>query len=120
MNNEIKEWLKDINNTTLPNDVIALNFGLFETEDGYGLYMIGATEYNEDDEDWACEPVVYKSSYLILEAPELKTMNWEGVLDTMVKILTEALSVYLSDKQSPFYGKIITTGFDDGELVRIK
>lgn len=119
MKREIAQWLKEINNTTLPNDIVALNFGIFETEEGYGLYMIGATEYCEDDEDWACEPVAYKSDYLILNDPELKTMNWEGVLEKIVKILHEALFGYVSDGQSLFYGKIITTGFDDGELVRL-
>ena len=52
MREEIEKWLQDIcDHTTLPENVVALNFGLYEAECGYGLYLDGSAEYDEDDDD---------------------------------------------------------------------
>lgn len=49
----IKKWLISINDEEkLPKDIVALNFGLYEP---YGIELIGAKEYNAEDDDWACE-----------------------------------------------------------------
>ena len=115
MREEIEKWLQDIcDHTTLPENVVALNFGLYEAECGYGLYLDGSAEY-----DWACD-VVYESDYLNLCGPELEAMPWKDFLNRVVDILTALLSDMSQNKNSPFYGKIVTTGFEDGELIRIQ
>jgi hypothetical protein len=52
----VQEWLTRVaTSETPPKDVIAYNIGLFKTEDGYSAYLVGSTEYDEDDADWACK-----------------------------------------------------------------
>ena len=54
---KIEYWLDQMNVETscLPADIVAFNFGLFETENGYGIYLIGSKSYDEQDDDWACD-----------------------------------------------------------------
>lgn len=49
----IKKWLIQINQTEkLPEDIVALNFNLYEGP--YAIDLIGSATFDESDEDWAC------------------------------------------------------------------
>lgn len=118
MEQQIKSWLEVINTKeTIPSDIKALNFGLFESLDGYGIYLTGSRKYDENDDDWACnndyEPA---QRYFYLPKNEMK---WDEFLKYVSEILTKHLSVFAKEVSSPFYKKVITVGFDDGDLKRI-
>ena len=57
----VKQWLLFIAEyETLPNDIIALNFNLWEAveENGqscYTLELTGSKQYDAENDDWACE-----------------------------------------------------------------
>ena len=56
MEEEIRHWIQQINDETiLPSDIVAFNFGLFESEEGYCIYLTGSKFYDESDDDWACD-----------------------------------------------------------------
>lgn len=118
---KIEHWIKTTNEETgCPTDVIALNFGLFESVNGYGIYLIGSKSYDENDDDWACdidfEP---PNKYLMLTHDDVQNMNWKEIQHEVTNIISK----YISDKRnniSLFQNKIVTIGFDDGNLERIK
>jgi len=87
-------WLEEVCASEKPgSDIVAYNFGLFEGENGYMAYLIGSTEYDEEDPDRACnEDFVPKRKYF--SAPERQAS-------------------FLSTAQA------ITVGFDDGDLVKV-
>ena len=125
MNNEIKEkieyWLLQINDeTVLPYDIIAFNFGLFESENGFYLYMTGSKSYDEFDDDWACdidfEP---NRKYLMFNSESIQNMSWEKFLCEVRNVISSFITANTC-KLPLFAGKIVTIGFDDGELVRIQ
>lgn len=125
MNNEIKEkiehWIRQINDeTVLPPDIIAFNFGLFESEGGYCIYMTGSKFYDEFDDDWACdidfEP---NRKYLMLTSVSIQNMSWEQILYEVRNVISSFITAN-ADKLPLFVGKIVTIGFDDGDLVRIQ
>ena len=82
------------------------------------MYLIGAEIFDEKDENWACE-VDYepKHKYLDLNDSKLNDSDWKYVLDYSVELISNYLK--LNDS---FLNKIgnITTGFDDGNLTRLK
>ena len=48
----IKTWIRTVNHMEiLPNEIVALNFGLYEP---YGIELTGSTEYDPENDDWAC------------------------------------------------------------------
>jgi hypothetical protein len=47
----LQAWLIHLCDTEHPDtSIIAYHFGLFETENGYTIYLIGSKEFDNDDE----------------------------------------------------------------------
>ena len=118
---KIEHWLLQINDeTVLPPDIVAFNFGLFESENEYCIYMIGSRFYDEFDDDWACdidfEP---NRKYLMLTSESIQNMSWEKILYEVKNVISSFITANAC-KLPLFVGKIITIGFDDGDLVRIQ
>tara|TARA_R110000868_G_scaffold178452_2_gene418124 strand:- start:5826 stop:6194 length:369 start_codon:yes stop_codon:yes gene_type:complete len=122
MKNEIIDWLNNIEKQDgiPPDSVIAFNLGLMESDQGYMMYFVGAFEYSEDDDDWACiEPPT--KSYRYFKLPDkVQNESWEMILDLCTKALTELESDGTLNLTLIKNAKAITTGFDDGELVKIR
>lgn len=93
------------------------SFGIFESENGYCVYLIGSESYDVDDDDWACD-VDYE--------PVDKYLNIEGVDVDPDKFLNEVITILLDiislEKVSAWllHTKYITVGFDDGVLEKIR
>lgn len=122
MNKEILEWLKNIEKQDgiPPEEVVAFNFGLIESDQGYLMYLVGGFEYSEEDDDWASLKVPEKDYRYLRFPDELQSESWEQILEyseTVLKSLEKdgELSKTLVSK-----AKAITTGFDDGELIKIR
>ncbi|MDC6364823.1 MULTISPECIES: hypothetical protein [Flavobacteriaceae] len=116
----LEKWLTEIGNSkNFSEEIKALNFGLFEIENGYGIYLIGSREYDENDEDWATnEDFVPKNKYFYVKQTEKQ--EWEEFQkDTRNRILD-----YLDSKKEDglIFNRVghITIGFDDGNLNSIK
>lgn len=112
----IKEWILRINNEeVLPDDIEALNFGLFEP---YAIELVGALTYDAEDDDWACEEDFIPNER---QCPELNIdyeYDWETVLSEIQIILKELVDEL---KDLPLLNvKHITTGFCDGDLIVVK
>ncbi len=120
LKNKMEEWLQKIAATkTLSNDVIAVNVGLFETDGGYAAYLYASDEYDDEDEDWACgEPM--EDSYLMLTGEPYESVDWETFLSKEVEAMKEILASGNEAIDNFFGARIITTGFDDGNLVRLR
>ncbi len=119
---KFNDWLNNLNKTeTIDPQIVAFNFGLFETSEGYIMYLIGSKTFDPNDDDWAAnidfEP---KEKYLHFDREEVATENWQEFLH----ISTELLGDYIHSDKYPFSilkdAEAVTTGFDDGVLVRIK
>lgn len=118
----IKNWLQDIIQTEKPStSIVAYNFGIFETERGYTLYLIGSEEFDDDDSDWATnEDFTPKEKYLNLLQEEFRGLEWKQALDKVEKQIRDFLNS--EENKGSFLAKAqaVTTGFDDGDLVRVK
>ena len=52
MKKQIEDWLLELShNEVIPENIVALNFGIFESENGYCVYLIGSESYDVDDDD---------------------------------------------------------------------
>lgn len=118
---QIIDWLNLLNTElTIPPEIIALNFGLYETNTGYGIYLIGSTEYDEDDSDWACPPCDFEAKNYQLTLENTKNNDWESFQNLVIDTLNTCLKNPTFSQR--MFAKIshITTGFDDGDLGVIK
>ncbi|MCD8386222.1 MAG: hypothetical protein LUD17_04940 [Bacteroidales bacterium] len=123
MKSLVKEWLERVEEATQKEEVegiSAYNVGLFESEDGYCAYLMGAKEYDPDDSDWACEEdYTPEERYLPISAALTEGVEWEAFLNQMVEVLKDIMPGLSASEDSMWHGRVITTGFDDGDLLRI-
>jgi len=111
---EIEAWIKQIEERP---DVVAMNIGLFQSENGYQAYIIGSHEYDPEDDDWACnEDFVPTTKYVDL--PCSQDLGWETLQMDVVNIIKGLLSTDSSTVLNHIPN--VTVGFDDAELVRVK
>jgi hypothetical protein len=112
----IKDWILRINDEEiLPENIKALNFGIFEP---YGIELIGSSTYDEEDDDWACEEDFVPEERVCNELNISGEYDWETVLNEIQLILKELIDEL---KDLPLLNVIhITTGFSDGDLVVVK
>lgn len=114
----LKTWFYQISKEIeLKEGLVAYNFGIFESSEGYGIYLAGSDSYDENDEDWACE-TPYQSQPLLLKNTLLEKMNWEDALDTLSREIKTILEETNLGK-GVFSNKIVTIGFDDGNLTKL-
>lgn len=116
----IKEWFEKLNETEkIPTNIIAINFGLFESDKNYIIYLVGSETYDENDDDWATE-VNYEPQNKYLKLIDIQKMNWKEVQNETGKIIAEL--IYVENFEDSIFSKIknITVGFDDGDLIKIK
>ncbi len=117
--NDFNDWLNIIIENDTPNkDVIAYWFGISETEDDYELYLNGSNEFDETDEDWACN----YDFMITCEDLKLKASgaNWEDVLNHVIALIkqyfnTEKFKDSFLDKSTA-----IACGFSGGDLIRLR
>ena len=119
---QFNEWLDKLNKTEqADNSIIAFNFGLFETHEGFTMYLIGSETFDPDDDDWAVnvdfEP---KDKYLTFEKSLIKTKEWKEIQKISTKLITDYVNSEKFKESILKNATAITTGFDDGDLTRIK
>ncbi|VTR49165.1 hypothetical protein [Sphingobacterium thalpophilum] len=116
------EWLNNINKTEkIDNSIVAFNFGLFESEEGFTMYLNGSKIFDKEDDDWAAnmdfEP---KQKYFSFGTEFLKDKDWKDIL----KYSENLVQTYIASedfKTSIFVqAKGVAVGFDDGDLTIIK
>ena len=109
MKKQIEDWLLELShNEVIPENIVALNFGIFESENGYCVYLIGSESYDVDDDDWACDEVFTTRDHpFVIECES----DWELVETFFIGLVNE----YLSSGKLKEY-QAIGIGFVDGDL----
>ena len=115
-------WLNNIQRIDgiPPKEVIAFNFGLFESTAGFMMYLVGGFEYSEENDDWACIKMPTSEHRYLLLPHYIQSQTWELVLGQCVTNLKE---LELEGKLNlPLFESVIaiTTGFDEGDLIKIR
>ena len=112
---KFKKWLDAQLKNGLPEEVVAINFNLYEGEkDGhYDAQIVGCPSYDPDDSDWACDELFSSEEDLY----HFKSGEWEVALEDFQKTLEE----YLESTPESILHKYdhITIGFVDGDLVTV-
>lgn len=114
------ERLESLNaNNAIPSDIQGLYFGIYETEEGSYVYLSGAEEYDENDDDWACQHDFYAENFDFLIPFSDKT-HWEMNQTLIQNLLLKYTK--LADFKHTIFTKIpyIAMGYDDGDLIVIQ
>ena len=117
---ELAGWLKRVVAAETPGaSVVAFNVGLFETENGFSGYLVGAERYDANDSDWACDGAFTPSErYCTIPADDFD--GWEGVHAAVVETIRKFLSAAPGVTSFLAYAEVVTVGIDGGDLERVK
>ena len=116
-------WLnKIIQNESPDSSIVAINFGIFEAEKGFQICIAGFKNYEKDNDDWAVGFGDYspKNKYFQLNNSEFKGLDWQGVQLKVIDLVNRFTETDLYSDSFLAKATAITTGFDDGDLIRIK
>lgn len=122
MKEDIIKWIDNIQQKDgiPPKEVIAFNFGIFENESGYVLYLVGSFDYDVNDDDWASLELPVEP-YRYLNFPTtFKTKKWDLILSYCSSLLSELETEGKLNIPLLQNAIAITTGFDDGDLIKIR
>ncbi|MBO7467968.1 MAG: hypothetical protein J6T94_09835 [Bacteroidaceae bacterium] len=110
---ELETWLNEVMQMTIPDDVVAFCFNLYEDANkSWTLELIGASSFDTTDNDWACDEV-----FTTRDKPFTWKENkeWQDVQITIIKMIKDYI-------EKGKYGKTLkerqglAVGFVDGDL----
>jgi hypothetical protein len=116
------DWIAKVEKENPPGaDIVAINFGMLQSDKGYMAYITGAEVYDADDDDWAGEidyQPIRANKYFLLSREVTKGLKWAGVLDLVIATLKQL--VEMEPERLLFANRVVTAGFDDSKLTVIK
>lgn len=115
---DLSTWLNQVSTDENPPDsVIAFNIGMFETPDGYAIYLGGFGRFDKNDPDWAIDPIFVPSEkYFYIRR---SGSDWEEVLSEVISSVRSFVTSEAGRKSYLAQAKHLTVGFDDGDLYEI-
>ncbi|HEV2800713.1 MAG TPA: hypothetical protein VGW12_09460 [Pyrinomonadaceae bacterium] len=115
-------WLERVGKSRpKPRGIAAYNFGIFESESGYIVYLVGSGEYDPEDDDWACnEDYVPREKYFELPRSFTGRKQWPGVQREVARLVKQFINSPEFKRSLLARASAITVGFDDGELQRVR
>ena len=115
MNMNISNWIDNMLNTDIPDNIVAFCFNLYEEGDGnWSMELVGSDWFDLENEDWAYNEITDFESRRNLYEWKMDC-DWEEALTYMVNELTEYLA---NGKHSELLKSSIGVGvgFVDGNI----
>jgi hypothetical protein len=127
---EFRDWLNNLIISEPPSDdIVAVYFGLFRSEEGLQMYAAGSKIWSPKDPDWACRsdwrpegrvlmPGLFKEITKVYS--EFNLAGYYRAVAYMVLMILdfsrESMISLLDDKRKAMH---VACGFDDGELFNV-
>ncbi|MDR2012170.1 MAG: hypothetical protein LBQ20_03845 [Rhodanobacter sp.] len=117
---DFTEWLKQALETKAPAKVKAFSFNLFEPAEiknvKFGVELIGAGTFDEDDPDWATDEVWEPSQRWIGIPLSYSGKKWEACLEKITSLLSRQIESSTEVAKILQSKKAVAVGFVDGDL----
>ena len=95
--------------------VVAYNFNLYEHEDETAIQLVGATSYDPEHEDWACNTYYSSGEDLFILPHSLTGRGWQDAHRFAIRLIQDYLQ--RSTVPAPLMTcRAITAGFVAGDL----
>jgi len=114
---QLEAWLGKSLAQDIPAGVVAYSFNLFEySSRDYGIELVGASEFDPDDGDWASEEV-WEANPRSLDIPaDFCCSDWETCLRDTRSLLQSVLAKPTTAVARLKSSRAIAIGFVDGDL----
>jgi hypothetical protein len=118
----LQEWFFKLCDTEKPEaDTAAYEFGFFETDSCYAIYLINSKKHEKKDQATVPEnDSEQPAEYYPLSKREYKDLEWKQALNKMKAQLAEFTKTEKFKNSSLAKTNAVTISFDDGDLIKIK
>jgi len=117
-----EQFTKILEKDLPPKDIIAFNFGIYQTDFNFHLYITGSRQWDEDDEGWASDNDYFpEESFSKNNLYKKLYQYWRfnndlGLFLTIVSTVM-LVNTYIDKYPDKFRDRtVFATGFDDGDL----
>ncbi|MDM3870150.1 hypothetical protein QSV34_02145 [Porticoccus sp. W117] len=107
-------WIDSQLDEALPDHIIAFNINIYESP--FNIELVGSSEFDPDDEDWACNEDWVPKNRSISVSNAIYGSSWEEAHNN---ILAMAKQYFLSSSKNTHKlkaAKAFAVGFVDGNL----
>ena len=115
---DFEKWVDGVFENEIPNEVVALNFNIYEDgNDCWSSDVVGTSSFDKDGDDWACDETTDFNTRKNPFSWKEKT-DWENIAAEVVDIIQRYLEVGRYAEELKGVGGI-GTGFVDGDLTLV-
>lgn len=112
----MEKWIDSIFETTIPDEVIAIAFNLYEDGDNqWSIEMIGSGSFDAEDPDWACDEVFDTRDNM---QSWVQDAAWEEILEEVIAKIQKYIETGKYAEQIKSYAGV-GVGFVDGDITII-
>ena len=113
---EFVNWLNKHLSKDIPTNILAINFNLYESsEQTYDIQMTGSDEFDEKDEDWACNTVFSTDEDLFVISRTDDISEWQQGIIFISALVQKYLESGMYAEKLKSY-KAVGIGFVDGDI----
>lgn len=110
---DIEKWIDNIFESTIPDEVIAIAFNLYEDGDNqWSIEMIGSSSFDVENSDWACDEVFDTRDNL---QSWVQDTTWEEILQEVIDKIQKYIEAGKYAEQIKSYAGV-GVGFVDGDI----
>ncbi len=111
----ISNWINEISKEgPLPSSCKAILIGLYESEKEYVIYFAGSTDFDPEDDDWACkDDTDYEPKNRYLNSGISITEDWQSFQESVIESIK---TIKKRDNTILNQTNNIVVGFDSGDL----
>ena len=110
-------WAEQSLSQTMPDDVIAFAFNLYEGP--FAVELIGSSKFDRENEDWACEERFVSSPRKLLIPHEFAGDDWQSCLEKMCELARHLLRQSNQTANTLNAAQGVAVGFVDGDLILV-
>lgn len=114
---ELSSWLDAVLSGPIPEGVAAYCVNLYETSTGYELELVGASEFDPEDSDWACSELFTsrdRNRFVISRATA--GGDWAAALGYVQSAVVAYLAADRAGAKVLKSTQAVGVGFVDGDL----
>ncbi|QLI81196.1 hypothetical protein HZU75_06430 [Chitinibacter fontanus] len=117
---QLDQWLAQAFLNDSPTEIAGYSFNLFENANDanskFGVELIGASRFDQDDTDWACDETWSASPRRLALPISISGEHWEHCLAVVENAINQLLMTNTSAVSIPKSSQAIAVGFVDGDL----
>jgi hypothetical protein len=116
---EFENWLASAFAVDVPDTVVAYSFNIFEIDSSdakYGIELIGASEFDADNMDWACDEAWVPNPRALSIPLAFANGDWKACLVSAKQLVHRSLGSASRASTKIMTAEAVAIGFVDGDL----